>query len=265
MKVNNSSYVITSVEKAVALLKCFLVPPHQYGITELAEQLGTNKNQVFRLVKTLEKNSLLQLDSATGKYCLGYLAHVLGDVAQPTNALLGAAKPILDDLVEKEQETLHLLVLDGDKAFCVDKREGNYSIKLTAKIGRHFPSLHAGACPKLLLAYLEDEERKKEIISRMKLTKFTPNTIDNIEDLRHELAIIRQRGYSISDEDIDLGARGVAVPIYDARGKVVAGLSIGGPVSRITYERLEELRQLITAAANQISQRLGYAGSITCL
>jgi DNA-binding IclR family transcriptional regulator len=261
VKAKGSPYVIAAVEKAVALLKCFLEPPHRYGITELAQKLGTNKNQVFRLVKTLEKNSLLQLDPVTNKYSLGYLAYVLGEVAQPTNALLVAAKPILDELVEREQETLHLLVLDGDQAFCVDKREGNHSIQLTAQIGRHFPSLHAGACPKLLLAYMEDEEQKREIIGRMEFTRFTPNTIDNAEDLWRELAAIRERGYSVSDEDIDLGARGVAVPIFDARGKVVAGLSIGGPVSRMSYQRLDELRHVIAGAAQRISQRLGYTGS----
>jgi DNA-binding IclR family transcriptional regulator len=254
-------YVITAVEKAVRLLKQFLMPPHEYGITELADLLETNKNQVFRLVKTLEKNGLLQLNPATGKYCLGYMVYVLGEIAEPTNALLLASKPTLDELVERTEETLHLTVLDGDVAVCIDKRERNHGLKLTAKIGLRVPSLHAGACPKLLLAYIDDEERRKGLISQMPMTKFTQSTITSAKDLEKEVALIRQRGYSISDEDVDPGARGVAVPIFNAGGKVAAALSAGGPVVRVTYERLEELRQLITTGAYEISCRLGYDGA----
>jgi len=96
------------------------------------------------------------------------------------------------------------------------------------------------------------------MIKERGLTPLTPHTITTKEDLIAELEKIRKKGYAIDDEECEIGARCVAAPIWDYTGRVVAGISVSGPVSRMNIEKIEYVQTIIKEIASKASQKLGY-------
>jgi len=256
-------YYIDAVGRAVQLLRAFLTPPHRFGVTELSQITGLSKNQVFRLLRTLTAEGLLNWDPEAKPYTLSYALTELGAVASRGSSLVQAAGPVLDRLAQETGETINLIArADEFTAICIDKRDSARLLQITAKIGARF-QLHAGAVPKLLLAFSAPESIERYLTHRQPLQRFTPRTITDPDALRAELAAIRERGYSVSDEDLDLGACAIAAPIFDRHGVVIAGVSIAMPVSRFGAAERARYRAAVMAAAAEISRRLGYrlAGS----
>jgi DNA-binding IclR family transcriptional regulator len=251
-------YYIDAVGRAVQLLRAFLAPPHRFGVTELSQRTGMTKNLVFRLLRTLTAEGLLQWDPKTRTYTLSYDLTELGAVASRGSSLVQAATPVLDRLAQETGETINLIArADEFTAICIDKRDSAWRLQITARIGARF-SLHAGAVPKLLLAFSDAENIERYLAQHQPLPQFTPHTITDPDALRAELAVIRQRGVSVSEEDLDLGACAIAAPIYDRHGSVIAGVSIAMPASRFGEPERMRYRETVTAAAAEISRRLGY-------
>jgi DNA-binding IclR family transcriptional regulator len=121
----------------------------------------------------------------------------------------------------------------------------------------HRRDLHASAAGKALLAFLPTAAQD-DLISRLVLTKHTRNTIDTPQALKSELARIRRQHFSLNDEEVEEGVRCVAAPIFDFRGRVIATLSIAGPIFRITRDRVPKLARIVTDAAQALSNELGY-------
>ncbi len=251
----STDYTIASVARALDLLLAFERQPHEFGPSDLARQLGITKNLAFRLVKTLESRGFVVRMGE--RYRIGMRAFQVGQLAVRELELIRAARPSMQELHDRTGETIHLAVLDGYEAVCIDRLESRHMVRLSADIGKRFP-LHAGACPKVLLAHLPREER--EVSLRRGLPAFTRKTQVDPAALEAELDEIRRRGYGVSDEDIDLGAVAVAAPIRDWSGAVVAAISIAGPVSRMARSLQREYRDLVIGAAEEISARVGYAG-----
>lgn len=251
-------YYIDAVGRAVQLLRAFLSPPHRFGVTELSQMTGLTKNQVFRLLRTLTAEGLLNWDPETKTYTLSYALTELGAVASRGSSLVQAAAPVLDRLAQETGETVNLIArADEFSAICIDKRDSARLLQITARIGARF-QLHAGAVPKLLLAYSPSESIERYLASRQPLQRFTTHTITDPASLRAELAAIRERGYSISDEDLDLGACAIAAPIFDRHGVVIAGVSIAMPASRFGAAERARYREAVVTAAAEISRRLGH-------
>ena len=174
-------------------------------------------------------------------------------------SLIGVAKPYLDQVVTETGESVNLFVLSGDLAVCVDRRDSPQRVRLASVLGLSAP-LHAGAVPKAMLAFLPEEQREQILARLSELPAYTEKTIRDPEALRRQLVTIRERGYAVSDEDYDTSARGVGAPIFDERGDVVAGVSVGGPSFRVDDATLQGFAGLITRVAEKVSRRLGHTG-----
>jgi DNA-binding IclR family transcriptional regulator len=124
-------------------------------------------------------------------------------------------------------------------------------------IGRPLP-LHIGASPKILLAHLPAEERKR-IIQHMELVRFTPNTITDRCELDRRLAEIRTQGYAVDEEDFEIGVYATGAPVRDHSGCVVAGVTVTTPAVRYTPQRRQELITMVVQAASRISGQMGWA------
>ena len=114
---------------------------------------------------------------------------------------------------------------------------------------------------KAILAYLPPAERRS-LVERMQFETFTPNTIVSRESLESDLHAISARGYSIDDEEHEPGVRCVGAPIFDARGRVVASISVSGPTQRVTREAVPGLAERVTAVTDQISRQLTSTGRV---
>ncbi len=185
------------------------------------------------------------------KWRLGYRLVVWGNLAAESTNLQHIARPVLHDLVGATQETAILTVYHNQEVICIDKVETSHSVRLTLEVGTRRPP-HAGASSKVLMAFLPDDEIKA-ITDNKGLPKLCKNTITDPAELCAELAKIRACGYAHSNEETDLGAWGVATPIWGREPDVVAAVGVAGPSSRFTDELADEYVALCNQAAARIS------------
>lgn len=251
-------YVIASALRTLDVLRAFARPPYRLGLAEVTAKLGLERNQAYRSLKTLEAAGFL-VATDDARFELGAAVASLSTAALrlPSASLIDVARPVLDRVSTDTRETVHLFVRRGDRAVCVDRRESPQSVRLVSIFGRSLP-LHAGAVPKAVLAWLPKAEQEAVIARLADLPSFTERTFREPGALRAELAAIRARGHSYSDEDFDPAARGVGAPIFDASGAVVGGVSVGGPSYRIDDDTLERFADLIRAAAAEVSRLLAH-------
>jgi DNA-binding IclR family transcriptional regulator len=151
-----------------------------------------------------------------------------------------------------------LYVIEGVSRVCLEQAQSVHHLARHSSVGEYFP-LHAGASGKVLLAYLPDEERKR-ILSQIPLERFTPRTVTDPEELERDLERIRKRGYAVSKGEREAGAYSIVAPVWNASGRVVASLTISGPIFRLSDKRLKANIRGVLAAAREVSERLGYRG-----
>jgi len=160
-------------------------------------------------------------------------------------------------LMEKSKETVELAILDDKEIVYIDKLESYESIRLVAHIGSRYSTLHPTAVGKVFLAYMSEEDFEY-IIRERGLKKFTENTITDAEKLKEELKEIRANGYAFDDQEVRLGVRRIAAPIFDHSNTLVGSISIAGPTFRMRRGRKEELGRIVKEAAGEISNELGW-------
>ncbi len=248
-------YTIAVLEDAIRVLETFLDGEERLTLARITRESGLTKNKVFRILSTLEKHRFVERDD-TGAYRLGVRFLDFGQRVQNQMDLLEASRPVMDWLVQETRETVFLGVIDGQEALCVDMRESPQSIRLYAQVGRRAP-LYTGGVPKVLLAFLPDEERQA-LLDSMELKPITPYTITDRRALEGLLQQIREQGYVVTADDLDEGAHSIAAPIWDHRGRIVAAISVAGPSNRFTEERIQRYLALVREGAARISRALGY-------
>lgn len=245
--------VVKSVLKALALLEQFTPDSMELTVAQLSERTGIQKATCNRLLTTMALAGWL-VKSDDGTFTPTIKSFQVGSAAVERMDLRARAKPFLIDLVSRFGDTGYLMVVEGDHVVCIDTVEGDNPLQIRAiAIGSTMP-LHAGAASLSLLANREDliEELKNR-----ELETFTEKTLSDHDDLVEELARIRERGYSVSSEELLPGVAAVGAPVFDSAGRVVAGVSLGGHVSGFDGDRLDEVAAAVREAAQDISRGLG--------
>jgi IclR family KDG regulon transcriptional repressor len=248
-------YTIGVVEDTIHVLETVMNSKDRLTLAEITKKSGLVKNKVFRILSTLEKHRLVHRDEA-GAYGLGLRLLEFGQQVQNQMSLLAASRPVMDWLVEETAESIFLTVIEGTEVLVVDARESPRSIRLFGKVGRRAP-LYAGGTPKVLLAFLP-EEKRKALLDSIELKPITPYTVTDPIRLEALLCQIRQQGYVVTADDLDVGAHSIAAPIRDYQGQVMAAISIAGPSHRFTDACIESYVRLVLTGASQISRALGY-------
>lgn len=246
---------IQSVGRAFAILEQFSEAERTLGVTTIANRVGLHKSTCFGLLHTLQRLGYIQQDSDNGQYSLGLKAFELGQAYIGGQDLRTVAKPFLLQIVEKTQETVHLVIAEGRRAVYIDKVEALHAMTISSRIGQE-ALLHCTGVGKALLAYMSDEDVNRTIAEGLR--RFTDQTITDRQQLLDHLERIREAGYSIDDQEREIGLRCVAAPIFNSRRQVIAAISVSGPSSRITREKIAELSQMLKQATQEISRRLGY-------
>ena len=227
------------------------------GITDLSAATGLPKSTTHRLVTALVNEGLLVQDEDSHKYALSLRVTALGASILNSHIVRKSARPILMELRDQTHESVHLAVLEGMEAVVIDTEDSYFFVRAVNVPGQHLPA-HAVSTGKVLLAY-QWETRLREILSRTTLTRYTSNTITDPRLLLEELRLVRQRGYAISQSEMEEGIDAVAAPIFDHLGMVVAAVSIGGPSERCGPKQAEFITA-VTRAGQQVSQALRYIG-----
>ncbi|MBI1940879.1 MAG: IclR family transcriptional regulator [Acidobacteria bacterium] len=252
-----SAYTVKSLLKALNILEELAESGQRtYTLTELSRRLRLHVSTVHRLVVNLARQGFVEQDPATGGYQLGFRVLRMGLRVLDRLDFRRVALPLLRELNEKAQETVHLVVLQGERGISIEKILSPQPVGLDARLGGMM-HLHCTGVGKALLAF-QDEELLERVAKSPGLTRHTAQTITSLPQLRKELERIRERGYSVDNEEAVEGLRCVAAPIFDHSGRVVAAFSVAGPATRVTPERIPEIAVLVCDTSRKISYRLGH-------
>lgn len=225
------------------------------GVNEIARHVGMHKSTVSRLCATLESAGYLERDLASNRFRLGARIYQLAGSTSPTADVRVVARPVMLELVEASRETATLGVREANDIVTIDVVDGLNSIRMATRVGMR-TQVHASAVAKAILAYLPTHE-VDELLRDWPMIALTPNTVTDPAALREKLAEVRERGYALDMEELEVGLRCVAAPIRDPLGRAVAGISISGPRHRMTDEAIRRFGPLVRAAGEQVSARLG--------
>jgi DNA-binding IclR family transcriptional regulator len=202
---------------------------------------------------------MVEFDKRTSHYRLGLKAYRLGSIVAKSMELVKQGDPLLLGMAEETSETAFLVLPDGNEALCVRRFDGSHQIRvLYLEPGKRCP-FNCGAAQRVLLAHLPDQ-RWEEVVQghARRMTQYSLVSRDELERDRRE---IRERGYSVSWEDVTLHACALGAPVRDASGSVVAAVSISGIVQRFSAERLPGLIRSVMKLGDDLSRRLGYLAS----
>jgi IclR family KDG regulon transcriptional repressor len=250
MEKDPRSYNVRAVERAVQILSAFDGERAEQGVSEIAQTTGLPKATAHRIIMTLFNTGFLERTSDGEKFRLGLPLLGLGLGALRRLDVRRAAYPYMQRLVDHFQEICTLGVFDCGRVLYVEVVHSNHSLTIAARVGRHLPA-HCTASGKVLLAFLPPEV--VESVLRAPLEAYTEKTITSLDRLREELKAVRQRGYAVADEELEVGVWAISAPIRDIDGKVVAAMSIPFPTNRLDPERVPEIAQTLLEAANAVS------------
>ncbi len=240
----------------VDVLDCFSRDRPAWSLSELSVRLAIPKSTLHRFLVGLERHGLLRRGVDDSKWRLGHRLFIWGSLAVESTGVRQVARPILRELAETTGETTLLTEFQAGQVICVDKIETSRSVRIALEIGA-VRAPHAGASSKVLMAYLPESEIAA-IIRNQGLPRFCERTITDPQELTEELVRIRERGYALSYEETDRGAWGIATPICNWEGMVVAGLGVAGPTVRYSPELAQRYIDLCCSAAARVSRSLGH-------
>jgi DNA-binding IclR family transcriptional regulator len=220
----------TSTHKTLDILLLFRDQRRQISIDEISQRLDLPKSTTYRYVKILSEKGFLERAGANS-YRLGLTFLELSKTALDSNRDLRlTALPSMKRVAESVGESVSLMRVFNGQVICIESIEGVHALRVKIEQGRVQP-LHAGASSKVLLAYMSEAEQESYL--QAALPRITGHTITDKDSLKAHLQEIRDQGFSVSDGEIDVGARAISVPIKNGRNEVVAALSIEGPSSRM--------------------------------
>jgi DNA-binding IclR family transcriptional regulator len=258
MKPEQSSVMLTqSVTRALGILSCFSNGQPELRVTDFAKMLSLTQSNVSRLLATMVSLGYVSKDESTGYYRLGNEIITLGGIALNHYEI---RKQALPELYETEKMTgfdSNLAILEGETIFYLAHVDSYSSPRMYTFIGRRNP-LHSTAIGKVLLAGMEEAE-SGELLSAEALTAFTDKTVTDKSALLRQFEQIRRQGYAVEEEELALGRACMAAPIRGRNGKIVAGMSISGALSKINLkEREQELASILIEMADRVSMKMGF-------
>lgn len=251
-----------SVGRALKILSLFSDETPSLRVGDVSASLGLGQSTTSRLLSTLEALGYVTRDQDSGRYRLGAEVIRLGGVALNDSALRRHALPELALVSSDTGLGANLSVLrrfpdGGWGIFYLAHYDGAKAPRAYTLVGRRNP-LHATGMGKVLLAGLPAPERD-HVLSELPLPSYTANTITSVGALRQAVDQVRVQGYAVENEELAFGRACVAAPIRDHTGRVVAAMSISGPLSAIRLdEREAERAQTAIECADRISAHLGY-------
>ncbi|MCK4446209.1 MAG: IclR family transcriptional regulator [Candidatus Marinimicrobia bacterium] len=244
-----------TVEKALAIIEYLLKNEEEKRITDIAKDLKINTSTIQRIVNTLHGENYLYQDPSSRKYKLGLKFLEISKNILKQIDLRRITAPYLRELRDQTGETVHLMVLDDSVGVYIDALESLQRTRVVSSIGTR-DDLYYSAVGKAILAYLSDSEVER--IAKIRgLRKITHKTITNLNLLKQELKKIRNRGYSIDDEEGEVGTRCIGAPIFNHNGKVISSISIAAPCHRLSLKKINDYIPLMIKTANKISNELG--------
>lgn len=240
--------------KGLILLEAMAKNNKSSGVTELATQLGLHKSNVHRLLQGLVHQGFARRDPDTSRYELTMKLWELGARVFNRLDVRQEALPFMRQLADDTHETVHLSVLNGTDVLYIEKIDSPQPVRAYTIVGGRAP-VQCVATGKAMLAWA-DQDVMDQVHEN--LQKHTPNSIASKAALAREMATIREQGYAVNNGEWREQVMGLAAPIHDVSGNVVAAMGISGPSERLTQINTADMGRSLADLTSLISRRLGY-------
>lgn len=254
-EISNRDYV-NSLARGLEVIRSFTRMRPKMTLSDIARATGMTRATVRRFVLTLVREGYAETD---GKYFnLKPKVLELGFAALSSLTFIDVAQPIMARLAHKLEESVFAALLEGeDVVYVSSATPPKRFVNISVSVGSRTPA-HAVSTGRVLLAALEDDELQ-EYLDQVTLEKLTDNTVTSKVKLRTLIEETGTKGWSIVDQELEVGLRSIAVPIRDKNGSVIAALNVACPSSRITPEDMHgKILLELQAASHDITASLQY-------
>ncbi len=249
----------STADRALDILLMFSDSSPVISGAEMADRLGVARSTAYRYLQSLVGSRFLE-EAPGGGFRLGLRVLEVARVARRSYGLSEVAMPVMTRLAEQVQETVLLTRRAGDLVVCVDRAEGGRrAVRISYERGSTLP-INAGASALVLLAGLPDDPART-LLASTELRRFTPATLTDVDQLLRRLADIRADGYALTRGEVDHDVVGIAAPVRDSSGEVVAAVSVAALVTRIGPDTEPRVVSEVQEAAREITDRLAVATS----
>ena len=245
-----------TLAKAIEIFDLLLKKRDSADVHELAGALHMPKSTAYAYLAFLKDKGFLDIGDQQGKYRLGLRFLDYASIVRNQIQLSSIVLPHMRELSKRLRDTVILTVRRGGYTYIVEKVERGVGLVYMRNIGDRRP-LYCGASSKIHLAHMKKYE-VDQYVKHTQLKSYTRNTITNREKLLEDLEKIRKRGYAFSNQEIDVGASGVAAPIRNNKGEVVVGLCVVGPTNRINHKNQGSIARAVIHCAETVSRELEY-------
>ncbi len=240
----------TAIDRGADLLVRVLESEQPVALTDLASAAGLPKSTASRLVSALERRGLIEQDGERGRLRPGPAILRVAERGMLERNLVELARPSLDTLSEASGETINLAVPAHDGVEHIAQVDSRHFLGAGQWLGRSVDYEHS-ANGKVFAAFGRAAVPPAG-------TAATVGVVTADAATGRELDAVRRSGFATSIDELEVGLSAMAAPVRGARGEVIAALSISGPTLRMTPERIEELRPILTSEAASLSGRLGH-------
>jgi IclR family KDG regulon transcriptional repressor len=249
-------YSIRAIDRTFHILECFSLKQSELTLGELVKRTDLPKTTVFRILQSLERHRVIAFNPVANNYVLGIKLFELGGIVFSTLKFRGVAAPFLDRLSLKGEHTVLAAMLEEGELLYIDHRERRESSRLDSQIGKRKPP-HFGMLGKTLMAYLPNGE-VDELLKRYPLVKVAPRTVITPRTFKKHLEEIRARGYAFEDNEATTGMMGIAAPVRNHLGEIIAAVGITFPSFKVDEKRITEAIATVKETTAEISLALGY-------
>lgn len=251
-----ANYQVRALDRALDILDAFSLAEPELTLTAIAARVNLAKSTATRLLSVLEERGWLERSADTDRYRIGVRAFELGTIYIQTITLEAEAQPFLQHLARTCHQTANLGILNDGEVVHVAVVAPDRPIRFSTPLGQR-ESAHCTGLGKALLADLAPKELRA-IVAARGLARRTARTITTVEGLLAHLRLVRAQGYAVDDQEAYDGLRCVAAPVRDARGRVIAAVSVSGLALEFTEEALPRVIAEVREAARGVSARLGH-------
>ena len=248
------AYQLQSLDRAVSVLELLGISDRPLSLADICQRMDLHKSTAHRSLMVLERNALIER-THENRFRLGMKLHELGNRAIAQMDLRTRINPYLQRLSSEVGATVHLGVLRKTSVIYLDKLEWSRTICLCSRAGYSNP-VYCTSMGKALLAF-QPLDAAGRIIERICFVRYTEKTICSREELLKALVSVRQLGYAIDNEEIEMGVRCVGVPLFNEDHQAIAAVSVSGPISRITMEKIPVIVQRLLRCSRDISASVG--------
>ena len=246
--------LIQSVDRSIQLLNALALSRHPLSVAELAAACELNRSTAWRLLSTLEHHGLVERDGVSQRYAIGYALVRMAAGKTDHAILIRTARPALEKIAAATGETVNLsIVTAAGTAVCIDQVD---AVPLVAVnwLDRPLP-WHCTSAGKLHLAFLAPDELDA-YLAQGPFEALTGDTITDPARLREELALTRERGYSLNVNELEVGLHSVSAGVPLA-GRPVAMISVSGPSFRLPESVLHRLGDELVETGLEVGSQLG--------